>query len=105
MDSIIPHKKIALVTGAGSGIGRAIAIQLCKDGYSVALAGRRRIALEETAQLSGAEEGRTLVYPSDVSNPEDVAALFSAIDAGFGRLDLLFNNAGIFTPAASIEDI
>jgi NAD(P)-dependent dehydrogenase (short-subunit alcohol dehydrogenase family) len=105
MNSIIPQKKVALVTGAGSGIGRAIAIQLCKDGYSVALAGRRRTALEETAQLSGAEVGGTLVFPSDVSNPEDVAALFSAIDAGFGRLDLLFNNAGIFTPAASIEDI
>jgi NAD(P)-dependent dehydrogenase (short-subunit alcohol dehydrogenase family) len=105
MNSIIPQKKVALVTGAGSGIGRAIATQLCKDGYSVALAGRRRVALEETAQLSGAEEGRTLVFPSDVSNPEDVAALFTAIDAGFGRLDLLVNNAGIFTPAASIEDI
>jgi NAD(P)-dependent dehydrogenase (short-subunit alcohol dehydrogenase family) len=105
MNSIISHKKVALVTGAGSGIGRAIAIQLCRDGYSVALAGRRRIALEETAKLSGAEEGGTLVFPSDVSNPDDVAALFSAIDAGFGRLDLLFNNAGIFTPAASLEDV
>lgn len=105
MNSIIPQKKVALVTGAGSGIGRAIAIQLCKDGYSVALTGRRRIALEETAQLIGAEEDRMLVFPSDVSNPEDVAALFSAIDAGFGRLDLLFNNAGISTPAASIEDV
>jgi NAD(P)-dependent dehydrogenase (short-subunit alcohol dehydrogenase family) len=105
MNSIISHKKVALVTGAGSGIGRAIAIQLCRDGYSVALAGRRRTALEETAKLSGAEEGGTLVFPSDVSNPDDVAALFSAIDAGFGRLDLLFNNAGIFTPAASLEDV
>jgi NAD(P)-dependent dehydrogenase (short-subunit alcohol dehydrogenase family) len=105
MNSIISHKKVALVTGAGSGIGRAIAIQLCRDGYSVALAGRRRTALEETAKLSGAEEGGTLVFPSDVSNPDDVAALFSGIDAGFGRLDLLFNNAGIFTPAASLEDV
>ena len=105
MNSIIPQKKVALVTGAGSGIGRAIAIQLCKDGYSVALAGRRRAALEETAQLSGSEGGGMLVFPSDISSSEDVAALFSAIDAGFGRLDLLFNNAGIFTPAASIEDI
>lgn len=105
MNSIIPQKKVALVTGAGSGIGRAIATQLYKDGYSVALAGRRRVALVETAQLSDAEEGRTLVFPSDVSKPDDVAALFNAIDASFGRLDLLVNNAGIFTPAASIEDV
>jgi NAD(P)-dependent dehydrogenase (short-subunit alcohol dehydrogenase family) len=106
MNSIIPPKKIALITGAGSGIGRAIAIQLCKDGYTIVLAGRRRQALEETALLSGGtEEGRTLVFPSDVSNPEDVAALFKAIDARFARVDLLFNNAGIFTPSASIEDV
>ena len=105
MNSIIPPKKVALITGAGSGIGRAIAIQLSKDGYSIVLAGRRREALEETAQLSGAEEDNTLVFPSDVSNPEDVTKLFRETDARFGRIDLLFNNAGIFTPSASIEDV
>lgn len=105
MNSIITPKKVALVTGAGSGIGRAIAIQLINDGYSMVLAGRRREALEETAQLSAVEDGRVLVFPSDVANFEDVAALFEATDARFGRLDLLFNNAGVFTPAASIEDI
>lgn len=97
--------KVALVTGAGSGIGRAIAIQLASDGYSIVLAGRRREPLEETAKLAQAETGRVLVYPSDVGNPQDVTALFEATEKQFGRLDLLFNNAGIFTPAASIEDV
>lgn len=98
-------KKVALVTGAGSGIGRAIAIQLASDGYSIVLAGRRREPLEETAKLAQAETGRVLVCPSDVGNPQDVIALFEATEKQFGRLDLLFNNAGIFTPAASIEDV
>ena len=97
--------KVALVTGAGSGIGRAIAIQLASDGYSMVLAGRRREPLEETAKLAQAEAGRVLVCPSDVGNPQDVTALFEATEKQFGRLDLLFNNAGIFTPAASIEDV
>jgi NAD(P)-dependent dehydrogenase (short-subunit alcohol dehydrogenase family) len=97
--------KIALVTGAGSGIGRAIAIQLASDGYSIVLAGRRREPLEETAKLAQAETGRVLVCPSDVGNPQGVIALFEATEKQFGRLDLLFNNAGIFTPAASIEDV
>jgi NAD(P)-dependent dehydrogenase (short-subunit alcohol dehydrogenase family) len=105
MNANITPEKVALITGAGSGIGRAIAIQLFSDGYAIVLAGRRRAALDETAQLAGAEEGRTLVFPCDVANPKDVAALFEAINARFGRLDLLFNNAGIFTPAASIEDV
>jgi NAD(P)-dependent dehydrogenase (short-subunit alcohol dehydrogenase family) len=97
--------KVALITGAGSGIGRAIAIQLFKDGYSLVLAGRRREALDETAQLAGAGADSVLVFPTDVANAEDVAALFEASAKRFGRLDLLFNNAGIFTPAASLEDV
>lgn len=97
--------KVALVTGAGSGIGRAIAVQLASDGYSMVLAGRRREPLEETAKLAKVEAGRVLVCPSDVGNPKDVTALFEATEKQFGRLDLLFNNAGIFTPAASIEDV
>ena len=105
MNTDFIQEKIALITGAGSGIGRAIALQLFKDGYSIALAGRRREALEETALLAGVEEDRVLVFPSDIANPSDVAALFKASSERFGRLDLLFNNAGIFTPAASIEDI
>jgi NAD(P)-dependent dehydrogenase (short-subunit alcohol dehydrogenase family) len=105
MNSNITSHKVALITGAGSGIGRAIAIQLTNDGYSVVLAGRRREPLEETAQLAGTEPGRLLVFPSDVAKPQEVAALFDATAARFGRLDLLFNNAGIFTPAASLEEV
>jgi len=105
MNSNITSHKVALITGAGSGIGRAIAIQLVNDGYSVVLTGRRRDALEETAQLAGVEEGRLLVFSSDVAKPQEVAALFEATVARFGRLDVLFNNAGIFTPAASIEEV
>lgn len=105
MNSDMTTNKVALVTGAGSGIGRAIAIQLFNDGYSIVLAGRRREVLEETAQLAQAGAGKVLVFPSDVGNKKDVIALFEATEKQFGRLDLLFNNAGIFTPAASIEDV
>ncbi|MDB5757774.1 MAG: 3-oxoacyl-ACP reductase [Burkholderia sp.] len=97
--------KVALITGAGSGIGRAIAIQLFKDGYSLVLAGRRRDALEETIKLADAEADSVLAFPTDVAKAEDVGALFDACAKRFGRLDLLFNNAGIFTPAASLEDV
>lgn len=98
-------EKVALITGAGSGIGRAIAMQLVEDGYAVVLAGRRHEALEETARLSGADAGRFLLVPSNVAKPDEVRSLFDAISARFGRLDLLINNAGISTPAASIEDV
>ncbi|MFF9620582.1 SDR family oxidoreductase [Streptomyces griseosporeus] len=91
-----PHSKIAIVTGAGSGIGRAVAVELLRAGWSVALAGRRTETLEETAAL--VPEGSGLVVRADVARPEDVAALFAATVERFGRLDLLFNNAGTFGP-------
>lgn len=98
-------KKVALITGAGSGIGRAIAMRLVEDGYAVVLAGRRQEALEETARLSHADASKILIVPSNVANPEEVRSLFDATNARFGRLDLLVNNAGIFTPAVSLEDV
>ncbi|WUO35112.1 SDR family oxidoreductase [Streptomyces sp. NBC_00286] len=88
--------KIALVTGAGSGIGRAVTVELLRTGWSVALAGRRAQTLEETAAL--AEKGNFLCVRADVSRPDDVAGLFAAVRDRFGRLDLLFNNAGTFGP-------
>jgi NAD(P)-dependent dehydrogenase (short-subunit alcohol dehydrogenase family) len=89
--------KVAIVTGAGSGIGRSVALAFLKDGYRVALAGRRRELLEETAKLSGAGE-RALVVQTDVTDQKAVRALFAATKEKFGRLDVLFNNAGIGTP-------
>jgi NAD(P)-dependent dehydrogenase (short-subunit alcohol dehydrogenase family) len=99
------QKKIALVTGAGSGIGRAAALALLEDGYSVVLAGRRRDALERTAKDSGGASSRTLVVPTDVTNPDSVRALFAKTRATFGRLDVLFNNAGMGAPAVLLEDL
>src|SRR5208337_2829237 len=89
--------RIAMVTGAGSGIGRATALALLDEGYSVVLAGRRREALEQTAALARAG-ARSLVVPADISDPTSVSALFAATRAAFGRLDLLFNNAGTGAP-------
>lgn len=97
--------KIALVTGAGSGIGKCVALALLRNGYSVVLAGRRRAPLEAVA-LEGKSSGSpSLAVPTDVSDPAAVAGLFRAIKNTFGRLDLLFNNAGVFAPAASLEDL
>ncbi|GGN84947.1 oxidoreductase [Streptomyces albiflavescens] len=92
----VPQTKIAVVTGAGSGIGRAVAVELLRTGWSVALAGRRTETLEETAAL--APEGPSIAVRTDVSRPDDVATLFAAVRDRFGRLDLLFNNAGTFGP-------
>lgn len=97
--------KFALVTGAGSGIGRAVSVSLQKAGYSVALAGRRAAELERTATMAEAGGGRMLPVPTDVSRPEAVRALFATIRREFGRLDLLFNNAGMGTPAIPMEDL
>ncbi|AQS69879.1 SDR family oxidoreductase [Streptomyces pactum] len=99
-------QKVALVTGAGSGIGRAVAVELLAAGWSVALAGRRVETLEETASRAPAGSATTLPVRADVSRPEDVAALFDAVRDRFGRLDLLFNNAGTFGPGGvPVEDL
>ena len=95
--------KTALVTGAGSGIGRAVAQALLGAGYNVALAGRRRDALEETA--AGCDPARVLAMATDVGDPAQVGALFDACVAKFGRLDLLFNNAGAGAPSVPLEDL
>jgi NAD(P)-dependent dehydrogenase (short-subunit alcohol dehydrogenase family) len=97
--------KIALVTGAGSGIGRASALALQAAGYAVILAGRRATQLEETASMAAPSGGPLLAVPSDVGKPEEVRALFAATREKFGRLDVLFNNAGIGTPAIPMEDL
>jgi NAD(P)-dependent dehydrogenase (short-subunit alcohol dehydrogenase family) len=94
--------RVAVITGAGSGIGRASALNLLKDGWSVALAGRRKEALEETAGL--AKAGKTLVVPTDVTDPEQVAALFAKVKSAFGRVDTLFNNAGGNVPSTNFGD-
>ena len=100
-----PVGKVAIVTGAGSGIGRATALALLEEGYSVVLAGRRRDALEETASLAGAASSTALVTPADVTDPASVEALFQATKDAFGRLDLLFNNAGTGAPAVPLEEL
>jgi NAD(P)-dependent dehydrogenase (short-subunit alcohol dehydrogenase family) len=94
--------RIAVVTGAGSGVGRAAATALMKDGWTVALAGRRREMLEETAGL--VQSGSSLVVPTDVTEPEQVANLFAQTKAKYGRVDMLFNNAGGNVPATNFGD-
>jgi NAD(P)-dependent dehydrogenase (short-subunit alcohol dehydrogenase family) len=98
-------QRTAIVTGAGSGIGRAVGIALLKDGYAVALCGRRREPLEETANTAGSGSAKRLVLPTDVTNDESVAKLFAAVGQEFGRLDVLFNNAGINVPGATIDEL
>jgi len=93
---------IALVTGAGSGIGRAVAVALSGADYDLALTGRRPAPLEDTAAMLA---GRCLIHPADVTRPGEVAALFDAAVARFGRLDLLFNNAGVAAPPVPLEDL
>jgi NAD(P)-dependent dehydrogenase (short-subunit alcohol dehydrogenase family) len=98
------HSKVAVVTGAGSGIGRAVALALLADGYRVALAGRRSAPLQAVVAESGAG-GRALAVPTDVTDPVAVQALFDAAVQAFGRVDLLFNNAGTGTPPVLLEDL
>ncbi len=97
--------KIAVVTGAGSGVGRQACLSLFDAGYSVALAGRRREALAETVSQAGAPADRALVVPTDVGDANAVKALFASVKETFGRLDLLFNNAGTAAPAIPLEDL
>ena len=97
--------KIAVITGAGSGIGRASAHALLEAGWNVVLAGRRRDMLEETASLAGVMPPRTLVMPTDIRDPAQIAGLFAAVKNTYGRIDLLFNNAGISTRGIPFEEL
>ena len=96
--------RVAIVTGAGSGIGRASALALLRDGWHVALAGRRPDVLQAVAAESGAG-ARALAVPTDITSPESVAALFAAVKQAWGRLDLVFNNAGLNAPGVPLEDL
>jgi len=98
-------ERVAVVTGAGSGIGRAVSLALLEDGYRVVLAGRRKERLEETAREAGPGAERALVVPTDVTDEAQVKALFARARDAFGRVDLLFNNAGIGAPAVPIEEL
>src|SRR5579859_7611306 len=100
---MITNGKTAIVTGAGSGIGRAVALALQSVGYSVALAGRRAAELERTAEL--ASGGKMLAIPTDISRPDAVRELFATVKDTFGRLDVLFNNAGSNAPGIPMEDL
>jgi NAD(P)-dependent dehydrogenase (short-subunit alcohol dehydrogenase family) len=97
--------KVALVTGAGSGVGKAAALALMKEGYAVTLAGRRKEALETTAQEGRATGAASLIVPTDVGDPAAVRALFAQAKERFGRLDLLFNNAGSGAPPVPLEEL
>jgi NAD(P)-dependent dehydrogenase (short-subunit alcohol dehydrogenase family) len=97
--------KIALVTGAGTGVGRAVAIALAKAGYSIVLAGRRKEMLDKVAGEVNAIGAQALAVPTDVSKRDSILALFANVKSSFGRLDLLFNNAGIGAPPVPLEDL
>jgi NAD(P)-dependent dehydrogenase (short-subunit alcohol dehydrogenase family) len=99
------NKKIALVTGAGSGIGRAVALGLLADGFSLVLAGRRAEPLQALAEQARATGGEALAVPTDVRDEQSVAQLFATIEEVHGRLDLIFNNAGVNAPAVPIDEL
>jgi NAD(P)-dependent dehydrogenase (short-subunit alcohol dehydrogenase family) len=99
------HDKVAVITGAGTGIGKAVSLAFLRDGYRVALAGRRREPLEQTVAEAAVEGGRALAVPTDVADPQSVRALFAKAKEKFGRLDVLFNNAGINVSGVLLEDL
>ncbi len=100
-----PTGKVAIVTGAGTGVGKAVALALAQEGYAVVLAGRRQATLDATARTMAAPASRALVVPTDVADLTSVKNLFARTKDAFGRLDLLFNNAGISAPALPLEDL
>jgi NAD(P)-dependent dehydrogenase (short-subunit alcohol dehydrogenase family) len=100
-----PHTKVALITGAGTGIGKAVALAFLQEGYRVTLTGRRKELLEQAVREAGTTAGQALIVPADVRNPASVRALFTQTREAFGRLDVLFNNAGVFAPGVPLEDL
>jgi NAD(P)-dependent dehydrogenase (short-subunit alcohol dehydrogenase family) len=100
-----PHTKVALVTGAGTGIGKAVALAFLQEGYRVTLTGRRKELLEQAVIEAGAAAGQALIVPTDVRDPASVRALFTKTKEAFGRLDVLFNNAGVSAPGIALEDL
>lgn len=100
----MPQEKVALVTGASSGIGKGCALALAKAGFAVVMTARRKDKLEEAA-AEGSKDGKCLAIPSDMTDPASIEALFATVKKEFGRLDLLFNNAGIGAPAMPLEDL
>lgn len=98
-------KRIALVTGAGTGVGKGTALVLWAAGYSLVVAGRRREPLEQAVAEAGVDDTRSLIVPTDITDPKAVEALFAATVEKFGRLDVLFNNAGVSAPQMPLEDI
>jgi NAD(P)-dependent dehydrogenase (short-subunit alcohol dehydrogenase family) len=104
-DPHAPPQRTAIITGAGSGIGRACAQALVADGWHVAFVGRRQAALDESVAGCGDVQGRAIAVPTDVGDPASVAALFDTVKARFGRLDLLFNNAGVSSMSSLLEDL
>jgi NAD(P)-dependent dehydrogenase (short-subunit alcohol dehydrogenase family) len=99
------QRKVAIVTGAGSGIGKAVALALLENGYRVAVAGRRGDALDSTVRAAGSRGGDVLPIVTDIGNPASVSALFDGVAQKLGRLDLLFNNAGTGAPPVPLEDL
>ena len=100
-----PSPKVAVVTGAGTGIGKAAAVALSKNGYCVAFAGRRREPLEQAIAEAAVPQGTAIAVPTDVSDPASVRALFARVRETFGRLDVLFNNAGVGAPGVNLEEL